>query len=121
MSKYTIPHMLKKAQGTIVNNASIPSLKAIPGAVAYNSTKGAVVQLTRSMALEYADKGIRMNCICPGTIFTPMVQEFLRSAPEVDEILKTNSLLRYTLTGTESPKKLHTPYFSFAIERMSNS
>ncbi len=67
---------------------SILGLKAIPGAAAYNSTKGAIVQFTRSMALEYADKGIRVNCICPGTIWTPMVEEFLKNAPEVDGFLK---------------------------------
>lgn len=89
MAKHTIPHMLEKGHGTIVNNASILGLKAIPGAAAYNSTKGAIVQFTRSMALEYADKGIRVNCICPGTIMTPMVEEFLASAPEVDDFLKS--------------------------------
>ncbi len=88
MAKYVIPHMIKQGGGTIVNNASILGLKAIPGASAYNSTKGAIVQFTRSMALEYADKGIRVNCICPGTIWTPMVETFLKESPEVDQFLK---------------------------------
>lgn len=88
MAKYVIPHMIEQGGGTIINNASILGLKAIPGASAYNSTKGAIVQFTRSMALEYADKGIRVNCICPGTIWTPMVETFLKDAPEVDQFLK---------------------------------
>jgi len=88
MAKYVIPHMIEQGGGTIINNASILGLKAIPGASAYNSTKGAIVQFTRSMALEYADKGIRVNCICPGTIWTPMVETFLNDAPEVDQFLK---------------------------------
>ncbi len=88
MAKYVIPHMIEQGGGTIVNNASILGLKAIPGASAYNSTKGAIVQFTRSMALEYADKGIRVNCICPGTIWTPMVETFLKESPEVDQFLK---------------------------------
>lgn len=88
MAKYVIPHMIEQEGGTIINNASILGLKAIPGAAAYNSTKGAIVQFTRSMALEYADKGIRVNCICPGTIWTPMVETFLKDAPEVDQFLK---------------------------------
>lgn len=77
MSKYTIPHMLNRGSGCIVNNSSILGLKAVPGVAAYNATKGAVTQLTRSMALEYAAKGIRVNAICPGTIVTPMVDNLL--------------------------------------------
>ncbi len=90
MSKYTIPHMLKQGKGWIVNNSSILGLKAIPGAAAYNSTKGAVTQLTRSMAVEYASKGIHVNAICPGTIETPMVENFLSNAPQgVEQYLKS--------------------------------
>ena len=73
MSKFAIPHMLENNYGCIVNNSSILGLKAVPGVAAYNSTKGAVTQFTRSMALEYAQQGIRVNAICPGTIVTPMV------------------------------------------------
>ena len=82
MSKYTIPHMLEQGKGCIVNNSSILGLKAVPGVSAYNSTKGAVTQLTRSMALEYADKGVRVNAICPGTIETPMVSGLLDDMPD---------------------------------------
>ena len=84
MSKYSIPHMLEQGKGCIVNNSSILGLKALPGLAAYNSSKGAVTQLTRSMALEYADKGIRVNAICPGTIVTPMVTNMLDSMPDRD-------------------------------------
>jgi len=77
MSKYAIPHMLERNYGVIVNNSSIIGLKAVPGLAAYNSTKGAVTQFTRSMALEYATQGIRVNAICPGTIETPMVDGLL--------------------------------------------
>lgn len=84
MSKYTIPHMLEKNYGVIVNNSSIVGLKAVPGLAAYNSTKGAVTQFTRSMALEYASQGIRVNAICPGTIETPMVDGLLDSMPDRD-------------------------------------
>ena len=75
MSKYAIPHMLEQGYGVIVNNSSVLGLKASPGFAAYNSSKGAVNQLTRSMALEYADKGIRVNAICLGTVYTPLVDD----------------------------------------------
>lgn len=91
MSKYAIPHMLKQGKGCIVNNSSVLGLKAIPGAAAYNASKGAITQLTRSMAVEYADKGIRVNGICPGTIWTPMVEGFFNDTPDkkaLDDFLK---------------------------------
>jgi len=76
MSKHTLPHMIRQGQGSIVNNSSILGLKAsAAGFAAYSASKGAVNQLTRSMALEYADKGIRVNAVCPGTIYTPMMDE----------------------------------------------
>ena len=81
MSKFSIPHMIEHGGGTIINNSSILGIKAIPGTAAYNSTKGAVSQLTRSMALEYGANGIRVNAICPGTTLTPMVIAFLDDSP----------------------------------------
>lgn len=86
MSKYVIPKMLENGGGCIVNNSSILGLKAIPGAAAYNASKGAITQLTRSMALEYADKGIRVNCICPGSIWTPMLEGFFGSVPDQEAL-----------------------------------
>ncbi|NIT14438.1 MAG: glucose 1-dehydrogenase, partial [Candidatus Dadabacteria bacterium] len=84
MSKYTIPHMLEQGKGCIVNNSSILGLKAVAGVAAYNASKGAITQLTRSMALDYATDGIRVNAICPGTIVTPMVTNMLDSMPDRD-------------------------------------
>ena len=82
MSQLTIPHMLERGSGAIINNCSVLGLKACPGATAYNTSKGAVAQLTRSMALELAGTGMRVNAICPGTIITPMVAEVFAAAPD---------------------------------------
>jgi len=82
MSKYTIPQMLEKGKGCIVNNSSILGLKAVAGVAAYNASKGAITQLTKSMALDYATDGIRVNGICPGTIVTPMVTNMFDAMPD---------------------------------------
>ncbi len=71
--KHEIPQMLKQGGGAIVNTASIAGLIGFPTAPAYVASKGGVVQITRVSALEYADKGIRINAVCPGGIETEMI------------------------------------------------
>jgi len=82
MSRQVIPHMIERGSGAIINNSSVLGLKACPGAAAYNTSKGAVSQVTRSMALELAGTGVRVNAICPGTIVTPMVADIFAAAPD---------------------------------------
>lgn len=74
-AKYAIQEMLKTGGGSIVNTASILGHVGEAGAFAYNASKGAVVVLTKSLALEYADKNIRVNAVCPGYVESGMVNK----------------------------------------------
>lgn len=74
MSKYAIPHMQKAGGGAIVNTASGWGLTGGKDAVSYCASKGAVVNMTRAMALDHGPDNIRVNCICPGDTDTPMLR-----------------------------------------------
>ncbi len=82
--KYEIPQMLKQGSGAIVNTASVAGLVGFQGLPAYCASKGGIIQLTRTAALEYATKGIRINAVCPGVIRTPMVERVTGGKPEVE-------------------------------------
>jgi NAD(P)-dependent dehydrogenase (short-subunit alcohol dehydrogenase family) len=70
-----IPHILK-TKGAIVNTASVAGLKSHPYSAAYCASKGGVVQLTRALAVEYGRKDVRINCVCPGGVETPLIGKF---------------------------------------------
>jgi NAD(P)-dependent dehydrogenase (short-subunit alcohol dehydrogenase family) len=93
--KYELLQMRKQASGAIVNNSSLGGLVGLPGRAIYHATKHGVLGLTKSAALEYAARGIRINAICPGTIRTPMVEEMLAKEPEaMKEILRDQPIGR---------------------------
>jgi 2-keto-3-deoxy-L-fuconate dehydrogenase len=71
-----LPGMLARGRGTIVNMASVASsLKGVPNRFIYSASKAAVIGMTRSVATDYVTKGIRANCLCPGTVETPSLDE----------------------------------------------
>lgn len=93
--KYELIQMRKQGGGAIVNNSSIGGLISLPGRAIYHATKHGVLGLTKSAAMEYASRGIRIDAVCPGTIDTPMVQEMLEKEPEaMKEILKEQPIGR---------------------------
>jgi 2-keto-3-deoxy-L-fuconate dehydrogenase len=76
-SKAAVPIMLRQQGGVILNLASIASLIGIPDRFAYSMTKGAVLTMTKSIAIDYVKQNIRCNCICPARIHTPFVDRFV--------------------------------------------
>jgi NAD(P)-dependent dehydrogenase (short-subunit alcohol dehydrogenase family) len=81
--KHEIPQMLKQGKGSIVNTSSAAGLVGAPSNPAYPASKHGVVGITKSTALEFARKGIRVNCVCPGSIRTGMNEALAATHPEI--------------------------------------
>ncbi len=79
---FAIPEMIRAGGGSIINTASIQGMRGFPNYAAYAASKGGVIALTRQVAIDYARHKIRVNCICPGTIMTPMNEEILARVPD---------------------------------------
>jgi NAD(P)-dependent dehydrogenase (short-subunit alcohol dehydrogenase family) len=78
MSKFALPYMIQQGNGVVINNSSGWGIVGGDKAVAYCASKGGVVLLTKAMAIDHGPQGIRVNCICPGDVDTPMLPEDAR-------------------------------------------
>ena len=82
MARAAIPHLLERGRGSIVNVSSIAGLVSWPGNCGYNAAKAGMINLTRTIATEYASRGIRANCVCPGIIDTKLSWDYINAADD---------------------------------------
>jgi NAD(P)-dependent dehydrogenase (short-subunit alcohol dehydrogenase family) len=102
--KHAIPHMLARG-GSIINTASMLGLVASPQQAAYCAAKGGVVMLTKQMAVDYAAHNIRVNCICPSEVDTPMHRQFIAQSADPEET-RRRLLARIPLQRVARPEEL---------------
>jgi len=98
MARYAIPEMVKNGQGAIVNLSSVAGLGGGYTSLLYPTTKGTIVNMTRVMAAHHGAQGIRVNCVAPGMVYTPMVAS-RGMTPELREARRQRSLLQTEGTG----------------------
>jgi len=87
--RLALKQFLKQGHGNIVNVASLAGLKASPNNISYSASKFAVVGMTKSAAMEYATKNIRVNAVCPGYTESALLRQLINAKPEMDAILKS--------------------------------
>ncbi len=98
---------MNEGQGSIINQGSVAALVGIPNFAAYCAAKGAVVALTRSMAVDLAPRGIRVNVICPGTVYTPLMEPMLRARGGGDvEAGLAMTVVKYPIGRLGTPEEI---------------
>ncbi len=88
-SKYALPYLRESTNASIINAGSTSSISGYPQCQAYGASKGAVMQLSKMLAVDLAPDKIRVNCYCPGSIHTQIVDNYLAAAPDPKAVLNT--------------------------------
>jgi NAD(P)-dependent dehydrogenase (short-subunit alcohol dehydrogenase family) len=94
VAKHVLPSMLERKAGSVIHVASVEGLEGMAGSMSYNASKGGVVLMTKSMALDYGPSGIRVNCVCPGLILTPLTKIVQQAKPVLDQMVSWHALGR---------------------------
>jgi NAD(P)-dependent dehydrogenase (short-subunit alcohol dehydrogenase family) len=94
VAKHVLPSMLAHEAGSVIHVASVEGLEGMAGSLSYNASKGGVVLMTKSMALDYGPQGIRVNCLCPGLILTPLTEIVQQAKPVLDQMVSWHALGR---------------------------
>ncbi len=94
VTKHVLPAMLAQRSGSVIHLASVEGLEGLAGSLPYNASKGGVVLMTKTMALEYATQGIRVNCLCPGLIETPLTKTVWDMKPVHDQMVSWHAMGR---------------------------
>jgi NAD(P)-dependent dehydrogenase (short-subunit alcohol dehydrogenase family) len=105
VSKYAIPY-LKKTHGVIINNSSSVAFKGVKNRAAYTASKGAVLSMTKAMAMDYLEDKIRVNAICPGTTETPSLEKRLRAEEGNYEEVKAQYVARQYMGRLGKPEEI---------------
>ena len=117
-SKVVLPTMLEQGSGTIINCGSVAGTVGIPGMAAYCAAKAAIMGLTKQMSADYSGKGIRVNCVCPGTVATTaMGQQLLGS--DTSAATQKKRLSKYPIGRFGEPKEIANGYLFLASDESS--
>jgi meso-butanediol dehydrogenase / (S,S)-butanediol dehydrogenase / diacetyl reductase len=103
--KYAIPAMIRGGGGSIINMASVLGFIADPDLAAYCAAKGGVIALTKAGALAYGPQGVRLNCLCPGDVDTPLLEDYFNKDPNPDRLRQEVSS-KYALRRIANPREV---------------
>ena len=119
MAKYASEYMKAAGGGSIVNLGSISSFVAQPSFITYSSTKGAILQMTRNMAMDLAPYNIRVNCVCPGTILTRASEEHMARVGMTKEEFIAAEAPKHLLNRVGAPREVAYPILFLASDEAS--
>jgi NAD(P)-dependent dehydrogenase (short-subunit alcohol dehydrogenase family) len=118
MSRFVIPEMVRVGGGSIINNSSIYGLIGGKGVAAYCAAKGGVTNLTRAMAIDHAPQNIRVNCICPGSVETPLLRQEMEECGGLEK-MRPVFAAQHPLNRIASPEEVANAVLFLASDESS--